>query len=236
MFVRALYDYEADDRTSLSFHQGDLIQVLTQLETGWWDGVLRGVRGWFPSNYCALVTDPDDDAFRNLPAGDGEDANGELEDEDDDDEEDQDPDREQDGEGDVDSEGNSVDENSQLPLEGTESRKQEEAAFWIPQATPDGRLFYFNTLTCDSTMELPLATPTSANETSPVHTNGIHMPPTIKVSAQMMAQGMMQSEDDASYDGNSISEIEAEPRTGKTRSAAAVSCSLFRPPLWMVPT
>ena len=27
MYVRALYDYDADDRTSLSFKQGDIIQV-----------------------------------------------------------------------------------------------------------------------------------------------------------------------------------------------------------------
>ncbi|TGO37463.1 hypothetical protein BHYA_0096g00020 [Botrytis hyacinthi] len=55
-FVRALYDYEADDRTSLSFHEGDIIQVITQLESGWWDGVISGVRGWFPSNYCQFVS------------------------------------------------------------------------------------------------------------------------------------------------------------------------------------
>jgi son of sevenless-like protein len=34
MFVKALYDYDADDRTSLSFRQGDVIQVITQLESG----------------------------------------------------------------------------------------------------------------------------------------------------------------------------------------------------------
>jgi hypothetical protein len=32
----------------------------------------------------------------------------------------------------------------------------DDAAFWIPQATPDGRLFYFNTLTGDSSIELPI--------------------------------------------------------------------------------
>ncbi|KAI1160940.1 SH3 domain-containing protein [Nemania serpens] len=58
LFVRALYDYEADDWTCLSFHEGDVIQVINQLESGWWDGVLNGVRGWFPSNYCELVTRP----------------------------------------------------------------------------------------------------------------------------------------------------------------------------------
>src|SRR6478736_9219629 len=60
MYVRALYDYEADDRTSLSFHEGDVIQVITQLESGWWDGVINGVRGWFPSNYCQVITNPEE--------------------------------------------------------------------------------------------------------------------------------------------------------------------------------
>lgn len=41
LFVRALYDYDADDLTSLSFRHGDLIQVITQLESGWWDGEHR---------------------------------------------------------------------------------------------------------------------------------------------------------------------------------------------------
>ena len=59
-YVRALYDYEADDRTSLSFHEGDVIEVITQLESGWWDGVINGVRGWFPSNYCQVIANPDD--------------------------------------------------------------------------------------------------------------------------------------------------------------------------------
>jgi SH3 domain len=56
MYAQALYDYEADDRTSLSFYEGDVIQVITQLESGWWDGVINGVRGWFPSNYYQVIT------------------------------------------------------------------------------------------------------------------------------------------------------------------------------------
>ena len=48
-----------------------------------------------------------------------------------------------------------------MSVESNEDIENEEAAFWIPQATPDGRLFYFNTLTGVSTMELPLETPTA---------------------------------------------------------------------------
>jgi hypothetical protein len=46
------------------------------------------------------------------------------------------------------------------------STEEKQAAFWIPQATPDGRLFYFNTLTGVSTSELPLESP-SPNKSDP---------------------------------------------------------------------
>ncbi|KAI8594730.1 SH3 domain-containing protein, partial [Dissophora ornata] len=49
--VRALYPFHSEDMTSLSFQKEELIQVLTQLESGWWYGYSNGCRGWFPSNY-----------------------------------------------------------------------------------------------------------------------------------------------------------------------------------------
>ncbi|KAH8925013.1 hypothetical protein BT69DRAFT_1318508 [Atractiella rhizophila] len=56
-FVEALYDYSGVDTSSLSFREGDIIEVLTQLDSGWWDGVIcaHKERGWFPSNYVARV-------------------------------------------------------------------------------------------------------------------------------------------------------------------------------------
>ncbi|GJJ15620.1 hypothetical protein Clacol_009898 [Clathrus columnatus] len=57
IFCRALYDYQAEDLSSLSFSKGDIIEVLTQLETGWWDGLLHGQRGWFPSNYVIPISE-----------------------------------------------------------------------------------------------------------------------------------------------------------------------------------
>ncbi|EJU03215.1 ras GEF [Dacryopinax primogenitus] len=56
-FVRALYDYRSADSSSLTFHKGDLIEVLTQLDSGWWDGLLEDERGWFPSNYVVPVSE-----------------------------------------------------------------------------------------------------------------------------------------------------------------------------------
>ncbi|KZF26526.1 ras GEF [Xylona heveae TC161] len=203
MYVRALYDYQADDRTSLSFRQGDIIQVITQLESGWWDGVINGVRGWFPSNYCALVSGPEEATNEGnrtalLDDGDAEDEDGLGGDQDYDD--------------DNDSDTGTADDNPLLPIEGTDGHQQEEAAFWIPQATPDGRLFYFNTLTGVTTMELPLESPTSATETGPRDRTNVHLPDQSRLPPELMAGGYERDEDETTddYDGNSASELEGE--------------------------
>lgn len=201
LFVRAMYDYDADDHTSLSFRRGDIIQVLNQLETGWWDGVIDNVRGWFPSNYCSIVADPED-LIEHLTHGheDGEFSAGSgLEEE---------YAEGPEAEDELDSEGNPRDSQPILPIEGiTAPKEQEEAAFWIPQATPDGRLFYFNTLTGYSTMELPFENPTATNENGPRDRNKFFVPDQTRPPPEMMARGFERDEDE--YDG-SASEAEGE--------------------------
>ena len=55
LLVEALYDYYGEDLKFLSFGQGDIIQLLTVVESGWYDGVLNNARGWFPGNYCRMI-------------------------------------------------------------------------------------------------------------------------------------------------------------------------------------
>ena len=210
MYVRALYDYDSDDRTSLSFRAGDIIQVLNQLESGWWDGIINDVRGWFPSNYCAVVTTPMES--RRTEQQNGEEASGESGTDDDY--------EEHDDQGDM-----MADAGGGLPIEdaeNAENSEQEEAAFWIPQATPDGRLFYFNTLTGVSTMELPLETPTSANETGPRDRMNIRVPDQTKPPPEMMARGLFHDEDEglsaSEAEGESLLYAQYAPRTRKRRS------------------
>jgi son of sevenless-like protein len=194
LYVRALYDYDADDHTSLSFRQGDVIQVLNQLETGWWDGVIGNVRGWFPSNYCAVITNQDEieDQLFHDPTNDGGETSAESGAEDDFyDEHDNDE---------TGSDANPRDSLPILPIEGVRSAEPEEAAFWIPQATPDGRLFYFNTLTGYSTMELPLENPRLANETGPRDRTNFFVPDQTRPPPEMMARGVERDEDE--YDGS----------------------------------
>ncbi|KAF4783024.1 RasGEF domain-containing protein [Colletotrichum scovillei] len=214
MYVRALYDYEADDRTSLSFHEGDVIQVITQLESGWWDGVINGVRGWFPSNYCQIVTSPDE-----IPEHD---QNGDLDhvDDEEDSQEVYDEQLEEDDE-------SELDDASGLPLEGTDLGDKSRADFWIPQATPDGRLFYYNMMTGDRSMELPLESPVSTNETGPRNRINVSVPEKTRPPPEMMARGLTQDEDEDS-EANSASELEGEslmlasrgslPRNRRSRS------------------
>lgn len=200
MYVRALYDYEADDRTSLSFRQGDTIQVITQLASGWWDGIINGVRGWFPSNYCVVVTGPDDTTARGVHQHtNGGDTSGESGTEDEYEEYDEASDTNE----------PSRNDSNHFANEGNEDREQEEAAFWIPQATPDGRLFYFNTLTGVSTMELPLETPTSVNEQGPRDRMNINVPDQTRPPPEMMAGGIERDESESEFEeGASASELE----------------------------
>ena len=197
LYVRALYDYEADDRTSLSFRQGDTIQVITQLASGWWDGIIHGVRGWFPSNYCAVVNGPGYSAVGGeQPSAHGGDVFGDSGTDDETKEHDEVP------------VANKTLRHDRS-LDAIDDQDQEEAAFWIPQATPDGRLFYFNTLTGVSTMELPLETPTSANETGPRDGLNIHVPGQTRAPPEMVIGGI-EREDYGYDDENSASEIDGD--------------------------
>jgi son of sevenless-like protein len=208
MYVKALYDYDADDRTSLSFRQGEVIQVITQLESGWWDGVINGVRGWFPSNYCQLINGPieegDEDDRSNSQS---EDAEGRS---------DTGTEEYEDTYSDLDSERSrgSLHDRSRPPMDGASDQEQEEAAFWIPQATPDGRLYYFNTLTGVSTMELPLETPSSSNENGPRDRTNVFMPDSTRPPPEILAGGRYE-QDDTDYGSASDNERSAvEEATG----------------------
>ncbi|KAJ2624146.1 hypothetical protein GGI25_000454 [Coemansia spiralis] len=55
-FVRALYPFQSEEASGLTFDRGDLIEVLACLESGWWNGVCGNNRGWFPSNYVEHVS------------------------------------------------------------------------------------------------------------------------------------------------------------------------------------
>ena len=143
LIVRALYDYHSTDPTNLSFQEGTLIRVLTQLQSGWWDGCIDGERGWFPCNFVTEVTPEtlamEEDGFLDV---DGSDDSSEGDEEGD----------EEDGERALLQNGDDEDEEGDdgLVMIGEEFT-------WIPQADKEGRTFFLNTVTGETSWELPNA-------------------------------------------------------------------------------
>ncbi|KAG6336113.1 hypothetical protein ID866_2979 [Astraeus odoratus] len=145
-FCRALYDYQTQDASSLSFRKNDIIEVLTRLESGWWDGLLGDERGWFPSNYVTILSDEEAElalsnydtqhvqqidmtgsAALDLYASDvdwvGETSNPSNE---------------------------FLEIAHRAPGEGGMSND-----FWMPQVTSDGQIYYVNTQTGQHARDLP---------------------------------------------------------------------------------
>ncbi|XP_077988766.1 unconventional myosin-Ie-like isoform X2 [Glandiceps talaboti] len=52
---KALWDYEAQDADELNVSAGDIIEILKEDPTGWWQGRLKGREGLFPSNYVEKI-------------------------------------------------------------------------------------------------------------------------------------------------------------------------------------
>ncbi|XP_041094801.1 drebrin-like isoform X2 [Polyodon spathula] len=56
MCVRALYDYQAEDDSELSFEPGDIISAVEMVDQGWWRGCSEdGRQGLFPSSYVETL-------------------------------------------------------------------------------------------------------------------------------------------------------------------------------------
>ncbi|KZS90545.1 ras GEF [Sistotremastrum niveocremeum HHB9708] len=144
-FCRALYDYQSTDASSLSFRRGDIIEVLTQLESGWWDGLLNDERGWFPSNYVIQVSDDEVEEQMNrleTPSSSSlerpvETDAGWLTD---------DTDFRQ---------SNLADGIHQRPNATIHTSSSRSAEFWEPEVTSDGQIYYVNSITGQVSRDLP---------------------------------------------------------------------------------
>lgn len=78
LFCRALYDYDAQDASALSFRRGDVIEILSKQPSGWWDGLLGDERGWFPSNYVEEISEEEADLAMSGSDPNSEQSNGFL--------------------------------------------------------------------------------------------------------------------------------------------------------------
>ncbi|XP_047226382.1 rho guanine nucleotide exchange factor 7a isoform X2 [Girardinichthys multiradiatus] len=55
LLVKARFNFQQTNEDELTFTKGDIISVTRQEEGGWWEGILNGKTGWFPSNYVREV-------------------------------------------------------------------------------------------------------------------------------------------------------------------------------------
>ncbi|XP_070770185.1 rho guanine nucleotide exchange factor 7a isoform X2 [Enoplosus armatus] len=53
--VKARFTFQQTNEDELTFTKGDIISVTRQEDGGWWEGMLNGRTGWFPSNYVREV-------------------------------------------------------------------------------------------------------------------------------------------------------------------------------------
>lgn len=55
LLVKARFNFQQTNEDELTFNKGDIISVTRQEDGGWWEGMLNGKAGWFPSNYVREV-------------------------------------------------------------------------------------------------------------------------------------------------------------------------------------
>ncbi|KAK7939197.1 hypothetical protein WMY93_002523 [Mugilogobius chulae] len=53
---KAIYDFSPKQEDELSFKQGDVLNIYTKEDSGWWFGELNGHKGHFPSTYVEEVS------------------------------------------------------------------------------------------------------------------------------------------------------------------------------------
>lgn len=52
---KALFDFEAENESELSFSEGDIISLILRVDENWFEGELNGRKGYFPVNYVEVI-------------------------------------------------------------------------------------------------------------------------------------------------------------------------------------
>lgn len=64
--AKVLFDYEPENEDELKIEVGDTVEIIKQEEEGWWEGVLNGKTGVFPSNFVEIISTEDEEPSNDL--------------------------------------------------------------------------------------------------------------------------------------------------------------------------
>ncbi|CAG05454.1 unnamed protein product, partial [Tetraodon nigroviridis] len=65
---KAAFSYLPQHEDELELKAGDVIEILAEVEEGWWEGLLNGKTGMFPSNFTKEILSESDTASFDTPA------------------------------------------------------------------------------------------------------------------------------------------------------------------------
>ncbi|XP_054474869.1 CD2-associated protein isoform X2 [Anoplopoma fimbria] len=73
---KALFDYQPQNEDELELKIGDIIDIVEEVEEGWWNGSFNGKSGLFPSNFVKELDATGEDGDANDAAADETDGSG----------------------------------------------------------------------------------------------------------------------------------------------------------------